>query len=173
MSVGDWFSSIFTGGNKTLGKAIPKYGALSDFATGSGEKGITKGMNFYDSILSGDQGKIGQVLAPEIKTIQDQAGQQKKTTAEMGNRSGGNNAAIQMTGDKVRSATNDMVSSLLGKAADTSISAGLNLFGQGVNALGNQVDASQIQMKNWEDSLFGQGLTKGAGFLEGIGLGKV
>jgi hypothetical protein len=171
MSAGKWFSSLFTGSNDTLAGAIPKYGAISDWSVGKGEKSLDKGLNLYDSILSGDQGKIGQVLAPETKAIQDQVGQQKKTTAEFGNRSGGNNAAMQMTGDKARASLNDMVASLLGKAADTSITAGSGLLSQGIGALGNQVDASQIQKQNWDNSLFGLGITKGVGFLEGMGMG--
>lgn len=125
-------------------------------------------MKWFSDILSGDQAKIGKALAPEFAAIQGQKQQNQNTTAQFGNRSGGNNAAMQRSGDKARAAENDMVSRLTGQAANTMVGAGTTLLGQGEKAYMDQSELSQVQMQNWQNSLFG-GALKG-GMQIGLGL---
>jgi hypothetical protein len=150
-----------------------KFGQVGDFATGLGESNISKGSQFFSDIVSGDPSKIAKSLGPEISSVQTGIQQQKKTSAEFGNRSGGTNAANQNAVDKGRGTITNMIASLLGSSASSLLSSGSTLLGQGTAAYGNQVDASQLQMQNWSNSILGMGLSQGAGFAEGFGLGKV
>lgn len=159
--MGGFLSSIFGGSNPTINSAIPQFGAISGFGVNKGEGDINAASGFWNSILSGDPSKISQVLGPQIQAIEGQGQQQKQTLGQFGNRSGGTNAKAQTIGDTTRSEVNNMVSNLTGSAASNLGSMGENLLGQGTAALGQQVSTSQMQMKNWQDSLFG-GLAKGA-----------
>ena len=168
-----FWTSIFGGQNKTLNSNINNFQSIGGFATNLGEKSLSDAAKFSSDILSGDQSKIAKSLGPEIKTIQDQTQQNKNQTAQFGNRSGGNNAKIQTSGDTARSSINDLVSSLLGKSADSLASIGSTSLSAGMNAYKTGTDLSQTQMDNWSNSILGLGLTKGAGFLEGLGLSKI
>lgn len=158
--MGSFLSSIFGGSNPTLNSAIPQFGAISGYGVNQGEGDINAASGFWNSILSGDPAKIGQVLGPQIQAIEGQGQQQKQTLGQFGNRSGGTNAKAQTIGDTTRSEVNNMVSNLTGSAASNLGSMGQNLLGQGTAALQSQVNASQTQMSNWQNSLFG-GLAKG------------
>jgi len=67
-----------------------------------GQKGTDASLDYDLGILSGDPAKIAETLAPEISTQNQQVEQGKLTTAQFGNRSGGNNAAGQAMDDKAR-----------------------------------------------------------------------
>lgn len=168
-----FFSSLFGGSNPTLSSAIGKFGQIGGFATGLGEKNVAQGSKFFSDIVSGDPTKQARALGPEISSVQGQKQQQLKSMAEFGNRSGGTNAAAQMAGDTARASINNMIASLLGTSASALTSSGSSLLSTGTGAYGSQVDASQIQMQNWANSILGQGITQGAGFAEGYGLGKL
>jgi hypothetical protein len=77
-------------------------GDLGNFETGVGQKGTNASLGYDLGILSGDPSKIAQTLAPEISAQNQQVEQGKLTTAEFGNRSGGNNAAAQHMDDQAR-----------------------------------------------------------------------
>ena len=168
-----FWSSIFTGQNKTLNSNIDKFGSIGGFATGLGEKSVGQAAKFASDIVSGDPSKIAKSLGPEIGTIQTQQQQNKNQTAQFSNRSGGNNASLQMAGDTTRGAINNLVSSLLGKSVDTLANIGTAEQGIGADALKTQTDMSQIRMKNWEDSIFGRGATSAAAAGESFLLGKL
>lgn len=153
--MGGFLSSLFGGSNPTLNSAIPQFGSISQFGVNKGEGDINAASGFWNSILSGDPAKIGQVLGPQIQAIEGQGQQQKQTLGQFGNRSGGNNAKAQTIGDTTRSEVNNMVSNLTGSAASNLGSMGQNLLGQGTAALGQQVQASQLQMQNWQNSILG------------------
>ena len=99
----------------------------SSWSTSHGEADINQSTDFMKSILSGDPGKIGQVLAPQIRGIQDQGQEDLKKASIFGNRSGGTNAFAQTSEDKTRSHVNDLISSLTGSAV-----SGLNRTGTGL-----------------------------------------
>lgn len=60
-----------------------------------GSKGLSSSADYFKALMSGDQAKMSQVLAPQISVIQGQKQQQLNTTAQFGNRSGGTNASMQ------------------------------------------------------------------------------
>lgn len=166
-----FFGSLFGGQNKTLSSDINQTGAAAGYATGLGEKNLSAASSFWNNILSGNQSDIAKSLAPQIGTIQQQKEQQLKSTGEFGNRSGGTNAANQMAGDTARAQINSMVSSLLGSSAGNLASTGSNLLSTGISAIGQQAQLSQVQLKNWENSILGRGLTTAAAAGEGLALG--
>ena len=155
--------------NKTLNSNINNFQSIGGFATNLGEKSLSDSAKFSSDILSGDPSKITKALGPEIKTIQDQTQQNKNQTAQFGNRSGGNNAKIQTSGDTARASVNDLVSSLLGKSADTLANIGSSfLSARSWNAYKTGTDLSQTQMDNWSNSILGLGLTKWSRIPRGI-----
>jgi len=154
-----FWSSLFGGQNKTLNQDMAQFGQIGGFATNLGESNLSQASNFWSSLLSGDQSKQAKVLAPEISTIQQQGQQQRATTAQFGNRGGGTNASMQMAGDTSRAGINDMIAKLLGSSASNLASSGGNLLGIGQSAYGQQLAASQQQMRNWANSILGHGIT--------------
>lgn len=164
-----FWSSLFGGQNKTLNQDIGQFGQIGGFATGLGESNLSQASNFWSSLLSGDQSKQAKVLAPEINTIQQQGAQQKATTAQFGNRSGGTNAAMQMAGDTSRANINNLISQLLGSSASNLASTGGSLLGMGLGAYSAQEAASQQQMRNWANSILGHAVIGGAQMGEEIG----
>lgn len=137
------------------------------FGTSQGENDILKSQNFWSSILSGDQSKISQVLGPEESAINKQAQQQKKTTAEFGNRSGGNNAVMQSLDARTTSSINDMVSKLTSSAASNLGSLGTSLFGSGISATTSAFGAADVMhgqtQAQWADIFNSIGTVAGAG----------
>jgi hypothetical protein len=156
--LGFW-GSLFGGSNDILNKDINKTGQIGGFASGLGEGNLAKSSQFYSSILSGDPSQIAKSLGPEIKGIQDRTQQSKNTTAQFGNRSGGNNSSMQMAGDESRSQINQMISSLLGSSASNLGNMGSSLLGTGLSALSTQAGLSQERMQNWSQSILGKGIT--------------
>ena len=157
-----FWGSLFGGSNPTLNQDIGQFGQIGGFATGLGESNLSQASNFWSSILSGDQSKIAKTLGPEIGAIQQQGQQQRNTAAQFGNRGGGTNAAMQTSSDQSRAQINQMISQLFGGAASNLGSLGAGLLGQGQSAYGQQVAASQQQMRNWSQSIFGHFLISGA-----------
>ena len=90
----------------------------------------------------------------------NQAQQQKQANAQFGNRSGGTNASGQTIDDKTRANISSMISNLTGQAAGAASSLGQGLLNTGIQALNQQVQFSQAQMQNWQDSILGSGLQK-------------
>ncbi len=168
--MGFW-GSLFGGASSTLSGDIGQTGQLAGFASGLGQKNLAQSSKFFSDILSGDPTKQAQVLAPEISTVQGQKQQQLKGMAEFGNRSGGTNAAAQMTGDTARASINNMIAGLLGTSASSLASTGSNLLNTGLGAIGQQAQLSQEQMQNWANSILGRGITGGIGAAESMGLG--
>ena len=129
-----------------------EFGALSDlsnFATSSGESAITSANNFWSSILSGDPTQISKVLGPQLSAINKQGQQKLKTTSEFGNRSGGNNAFNQETGDKTRATANDLISSLTSTAASALGASGSGLLSAGITGHeGAFIEANTIQSQH-------------------------
>lgn len=168
-----FLGSLFGGQNKTLSSDMSNVGTNAGFASTLGMNDASQASNFNSAILSGDQSKIGQVLAPQIGAIQDQKQQQVNATGEFGTRSGGNNAAMQMVNDQAHAHINDLISSLTGSAVQGQSAMGQNLLAQGTAGYNTQANMSQEQVQNYMHSIIGEGLSAGIGGVEGFGIGKL
>jgi hypothetical protein len=168
-----FFSSLFGGSSPVLNSNINKFGSIGGFATSLGEQNLSQASAFNSALLSGDSAKIGKLLAPQTSAIQGAKQQQLNSTAQFHNRSGGTNSANQTAGDKARSSINDLVSSLTSGALGNASSLGSSLLNTGIGAYQAQDQADAQRMQNWSNSILGMGLTQGAGFAEGFGLGKI
>jgi hypothetical protein len=152
---------------------MSKTGASADFSTGMGEKNLTSSSKFFNDILSGDSSKQSQALAPEIGTAKTSAAQTNKTKAEFGTRSGGTAASTAATNDKVHSDITGMVGNLTGTAANSLASSGSSLISQGMQGYKQQADLSQEQLQNWQNSIFGKGMSDMATTAENAGEGAM
>lgn len=127
----------------------------SSWATNQGQQDINQSSQFMSAILSGDPGKIGQVLGPQIQAIQGQGQQKKQVNAQFGNRGGGTNASNQTIGDDTTKGVNNMVSSLTGSAVSDLSSTGQNLLNTGMSgsaAAFGEANAMQKQKASqWND----------------------
>ena len=170
--IGFW-GGLFGGQNETLNQNINQSGQVGAFATGLGESSLKQSNKFWQSILSGNSAKIGQVLAPEISAQQKQVQQGEKTAAEFGNRGGGVNSATQAAQGQARGNIVNLVGSLQSGAASSLAEQGSGLLSQGLQGIGMQAGLSQERLNNWKNSILGQGLQYGAGYAEGFGLGKM
>ncbi len=165
-----FWDSLFGGSNKTLSGDTNQTGSIAGYATGLGEGDLTASSNFYRSILSGDPSQQAKALAPEISAQQGQVSQAKKQLGEFGTRSGGTAGAAASMDSTARGNITNLIGSLTNSAASNLASTGSSLLNTGLGAYGDQAKLSQQQMENWSNSLFGLGITKAAGFGEGLGL---
>jgi hypothetical protein len=170
--MGFW-NGVLGGSDPTLNKNIPKFGAISEFSTGMGEKDLTQASDFYGSILSGDKTKQAKVLASPISTIQNETQQKLNSNAQFAPRSGGTAASNEMAKSRATGSISEMIASLMSGSAGALGSMGKGLLDTGVSTLKDQDAASAERLKNWSDSILGMGLSQGAGFAEGFGLGKI
>lgn len=157
-----FFSALFGGQNKTLSDNINKTGQISDFSSGQGQKNTSAGSSFFNSILSGDTGKIAQALAPAISAGQQGVQQQKNQIAQFGNRSGGSTAKANALESENRGNITNLVGGLQSGSASALLNSGSSLLGTALGGLSEQTDMSQQRIKNWQDSIFGGSLTSGA-----------
>jgi hypothetical protein len=162
---------LFGGKDSNLNTDIGATGQLAGWATGQGEKNLTTGSNFMNSIVSGDSSKINQALAPEISAAKKSASQTTKGNTIFGTRSGGTAASNAATTDKLHSDITNLIGSLTGNAASTLMSAGSNELSQGAAAYSQNADLSAQRMKNWSDSILGRGITTGVAAAESYALG--
>jgi hypothetical protein len=167
-----FFSSLFGGSNPTLSSGMKTAGDVSQFTTGMGKNLTGQAGGFYSDLMSGDTSKISKLLAPQIGTLTKQAGQEKKTMAEFGTRSGGQTSRAASIDDTTRAKISDMINTLTGQAVSGGAAMGQGLIDTGLKSLGMQVDMSQQQMQNWEQSILGKGITSGIAAGESYGMGK-
>lgn len=168
-----FWSALFGGQNTTLNKTINATGNIGGFSQNQGQSNTAKGSKFWSDITSGDQSKIAKTLGPEFAAIQGGLQQQKNTTAEFSNRSGGNNSAMQSAGDKARAEQKSLTSGLLAHGADALLSSGQNLLSTALSAFGQQADMSQMQMQNWQNSILGRSVTGVADTLTSAATGGI
>ena len=177
-----WFKPLFTGffgigegPSSGETREAGKIGNVADFATSTGMGDVGAASNFWKSILSGDPSKIAQVLGPEISGINKQTQEQKKTTAEFGNRGGGTNSVMQSLDAGVRGAYNKMVSSLTTGAAGELGSIGSGLLSTGLAgheaAFDTQKTIHDQTLAKWND-LFKSITSVAAAFVPGGGSAK-
>ena len=120
----------------------------SGFSGSVGEGLLSNSSALINGLLSGNQGDIAKLLAPQIGAISKQANEKTQTNAEFGSRSGGTNSSNQNTMDTARSSVNDMISKLTSGAIDTGASLGSNILGQsmsGYNSVFSQNNTEQQQ----------------------------
>jgi hypothetical protein len=163
-------ASLFGGSNPTINKQIDQLGNFAGSTMQTGFNDTNAASNFFNSLLQGG-GATSKVLAPQVRAIQNQTQQQKQTASQFGNRSGGTNSQMQMADSTGRAAYNDLVSSLLGTSANSLAGIGSNLLNTSLTGYQQQLNASQQQMQNWQNSIFGKGIAGGIGAIEGFGLG--
>lgn len=157
-----FFSSLFGGSNPTLSSTMGKTGQISDFASSQGQQNTTAGSSFFNGLLSGDATKTSQALAPQISAAKTSLQSDQKKASETGSRSGGTAGANNAAQDKVHSDITNMTGTLTGGAASTLLSSGSGLLGTALGGYNQQANMSQVQMDNWQNSLFGGALTGGA-----------
>jgi hypothetical protein len=132
-------SSIFdlAQGDAT-GHEEKQLGGLGSYETGLGEDLATSGAGFENSILSGDPSKIGQALAPEISSGQEQVQEQALQNANFGNRSGGTNASTQAATGAERGNIINLVGGLQSGTAGQAVGQGAGLMGQASQSIGQE-----------------------------------
>lgn len=168
--MGGFLASIFGGQSKNLNGLIDQYGQIGQSQTGQGQKNENTASSFWDAIVSGDATRQAGALAPEISSAKTSAANQNKTNAEFGTRSGGTAASTAATNDKVHSDITNLIGSLTNSSASSLANLGENQVSTGLSADQMQEKADAQRMENWSNSIMGLGLTKGAGFAEGLGL---
>ena len=72
--MGFW-GGLFGGSNDQLNSDINQSGQVAGFGTSVGEGDISAASGFYNDLLSGNQAKEAQLLAPEISGIQKHSNQ--------------------------------------------------------------------------------------------------
>jgi hypothetical protein len=157
--MGSFLSGIVTGGNPTLDKDINQSGAASEFSTGVGEGAVTKANKFYGDILSGDPTQEAEALAPEIASAKARTGQQKKTNAEFGNRSGGTAATNAGLDTGVSTDVLNLEGGLKSGAAAGEASLGTTEQQLGLSGEELQAKLAQQKLENQRSSVLGHGIS--------------
>jgi len=166
--MGSFLSGIFDGANPILGNDMKNAGNVMNFGTSVGEGDVGNASSFENDILGGDPAKIAKLLAPQIKTMQQQGQQQLATTSQFGDRSGGTNASNKKTMDTTRSNIDDMISKLTGGAASNLANIGTTEQGLGLSANELQEKEAQQQLENFQNSILGGAITSGTNDLLGM-----
>lgn len=156
--MGSFLSGIFTGSNPTLDGTIGNANDVMGFGTSVGKGDIGAASDWYKTLLGGNSAAEAKLLAPQIKTIQDQAQQKINTEQQFGDRSGGTNAGNQMTLDNARGSVDDMISKLTSGAADSLGHLGTSTLGLGLDANQLAEREAQQRLENQRNSIFGKGI---------------
>lgn len=151
------------GGTSDENQQYQNLSGTSSTAANLGLSDLNSSSGFMQAILSGDPAKIGQVLSPQIKAIQDQGQQKLQTNAQFGNRGGGTNASNQTTGDQTRTGVQNMISSLTGSAVSGLSTQGTSTLNSGMSGFGTSFNEAQA-MDPWTKLM---GLGEAAGKVAG------
>lgn len=150
----------------------------SGFAGAVGEGLLGNSSAFIDALLSGNQGKMAELLAPQISAISKQANEKTQTNAQFGSRSGGTNASNQNTMDEARSSVNDMIAKLTSGAIGTGASLGSDLLGKSMSGYSDVFNQNAYEQQQraakWNDiikdaSAIAGGVAGGFGNLDTMG----
>lgn len=167
-----FLGGLFTGSDSTLDNDINNAGNVMGFGTAVGEGDIRNASDFYNTLLAGNPAETAKLLAPQIGQITGQGEQAKKTLAEFGNRSGGNNSKAQTIDDTTRASIDNMISQLTGTAATNVGNLGTSTLGLGLNANQLQEKESQDRLNNQQNSLLAglinSGIVGGLGKVPGL-----
>lgn len=125
-----------------------KLAGLSGYETGVGETDTTAASQYDLSLLSGDPTKVATAINPEVTAAKTNAQNQKKSTAEFGNRGGGTGAASEAIDDTTRGNIVSLVAGERGKSAsDLSSLGSTNLSGASAN-INDQARLAQTAASN-------------------------
>jgi hypothetical protein len=158
-----FFSGLFEGSSPGTTSSESTAGNITNFGTNLGESDLSTGSNFFKSLLSGNPQAIGQLLGPQLSTVQQQGQQQLNTNAQFGNRSGGTNASNQTNIDSQRQQVEQMIAQLTGSAASGVTGIGESAIGTGLSADQLQANVAQQLLQNQQQSLLGGVISGGAG----------
>jgi hypothetical protein len=164
--MGDFLGSLFGGQNKTLNSNINNMGSLANFSSNIGTGDTTAASDFWKGIMSGDPTKIATVLAPQIRTMQNQAQQQKNTMGQFGQRSGGTTSAANAIDSNTRGNIDQLIGQLTGQGAQQLGQLGTTNLELGQQGNMTQAELSQQRMKNFMNSILGTALSGGVNYLE-------
>ena len=153
-----FLGGIFTGSNPGLHKAQTNLNDLAGFSSNTGEQGTNAAMGYDQGILSGDPTKVAQTLAPEIKTLGEQAQQNKNTVAQFGNRGGGMNSVMAGLDDATRAKLISLMGSLRQGAAQNLGQLGTANLQLGQSGNMDAGKLAQMEHENQMNSIFGKGL---------------
>ena len=156
--MGGFLSSIFTGSNPGLSTAQKGLGSLAGYSSGVGEQGTNAAMNYNQGILSGDPTQVAQTLAPEIKTLGEQAQQNKNTVSQFGNRGGGMNSVMAGVDDATRAKLISLMGGLRQGAAQQLGQLGTQNLQLGQQGNMDAAKLAQQQHENMMNSIFGKGI---------------
>ena len=156
--MGGFLSSIFTGASPGLTKAHNNLDSLAGYSSNTGEKGTNAAMGYNLGILSGDPTQVAQTLAPEIKTLGEQAQQNKNTVAQFGNRGGGMNSVMAGLDDATRAKLISLMGSLRQGAAQNLGQLGTANLQLGQSGNMDAAKIAQMEHENQMNSIFGKGL---------------
>lgn len=169
--MGSFFGSILGGANPTLNQDINNIGSLAGYSSGVGEKGTNAALNYDQGILSGDPTQVALTLSPEIKTLQDQAQQNKQTVSQFGNRGGGMNAVMAGLDDATRAKLISLMGSLRQGAAQNLGQLGTTNLQLGQQGTMDQANLAQQRFQNWQNSILGKAMSGAAGAGEAAAFG--
>lgn len=134
----------------------------SEFTAGQG--GLDSAMKYFQSLLSGDRSTIEGAIAPQVSALTGQAQQQKETESQFGNRSGGTNAANQMTTERISGEISNLINSLIPGAAQELGALGTTREGIGLQALGlDESAAANLAALAGHSKTSAQGVEAGLG----------
>jgi hypothetical protein len=156
--MGSFLASLYGGQNKTLNSSINRMGDLAGYSSNVGETGTNAAMDYNKGILSGDPTQIAMTLSPEIKTLGEQAQQNKNTVSQFGNRGGGMNAVIAGLDDATRAKLIQLMGGLRQGAAQNLQTMGQNNLQLGQQGTVDEAKLAQQRMDNWKNSLIGHGM---------------
>jgi hypothetical protein len=114
-----------------------EYGAeanIGNFGASTGEGDVLAASGFWKDILSGDPTKLSKALGPEYSNINKRAGEEEKTLAAFGTRSGGTAAEAATIGDRSRATASKLEGGMLETSAGALGSMGDSLLGIGAEA---------------------------------------
>jgi hypothetical protein len=171
--MGSFLASLYGGQNKTLNSSINRMGDLAGYSSNVGETGTNTALNYNQGILSGDPTQVAMTLSPEIKTLGEQAQNNKNTVAQFGNRGGGMNAVMAGLDDATRAKLISLMGGLRQGAAQNLQTIGQNNLQLGQQGTMNEAQLAQQRFENWKNSIMGKGIQTGVSALETAGLGAV
>lgn len=149
---------IFTGNNSGLSNARKSLTDLAGFSGNIGQQGTNAAFDYNKGILSGDPTQVAMTLSPEIKTLQDQAQQNKNTVAQFGNRGGGMNAVMAGLDDATRAKLIQLMGSLRQGAANNLQTMGTQNLQLGQSGNVDAAKIAQQEHENLMNSIFGKGI---------------
>jgi hypothetical protein len=110
--------------------------SIAQQQAGAGNTALNAGQNYFQSLLSNQPGAVSQAVSPAVNTLLGQEEQQKQTTAEFGNRSGGTNSAIQSLTSTTSGDITNLINSLIPNAANSLATIGNARLGAGISSMG-------------------------------------